>query len=132
MKYFVISDVHSFASEMKASLKEAGFDKRNKNHTLIVCGDVFDRGYETIEVYKFLKSIPKKRCILVKGNHESLYFELLEKYFPDRHDFSNGTVRTFCNIAGMDEKQLDRYHIFDEAFYMGLDFEQIEDKLHKN
>lgn len=100
MKYFVVSDIHSFYTELNTSLKKCGFDKRNPDHTLIVCGDVFDRGGETIEVYKFLKSIPKKRCILIKGNHEQLYFELLNKVYPQDYDFSNGTVRTFCQIAG--------------------------------
>ena len=100
MKYFVVSDIHSFYTELKNALKSAGFDKKNKNHTLIVCGDVFDRGKETIEVYKFLTSIPKSRCVLVKGNHEYLYEELLDKRFPDSYDFSNHTVDTFCHIAG--------------------------------
>ena len=61
MKYFVISDIHSFATDMKWVLRQAGFNKKNKHHTLIVCGDIFDRGNETLEVYKYLKSIPKKR-----------------------------------------------------------------------
>ena len=100
MKYFIVSDIHSFCSELKSALWKAGFNKRNKDHTLIVCGDVFDRGSETVELYKFLTSIPKKRCILIKGNHELLYGELLEKSFPESHDFSNHTVDTFCQIAG--------------------------------
>jgi len=100
MKYFVVSDIHSFYKELKSALKQAGFEKTNKNHTLIVCGDVFDRGSETLEVFKFLTSIPKKRLILVKGNHEDLYKELLAKKFPDSYDFSNHTVDTFCHIAG--------------------------------
>ena len=100
MKYFVVSDMHSFTSQLKAALKSARFDKNNKNHTLIVCGDVFDRGSETVEMYKFLTSIPKSRCILIKGNHEYLYEELLNKRFPDSYDFSNHTVDTFCHIAG--------------------------------
>ena len=103
--YFVTSDIHGYASVLKESLKEKGFDKRNPNHILIVCGDVFDRGTEPLEVYKFLKSIPKKRCILIKGNHESLYFDLLKKKFPESHDFSNGTVRTFCQIAAKETKR---------------------------
>ena len=102
MKYFIVSDIHSFCSELKSALWKAGFNKRNKDHTLIVCGDVFDRGSETVELYKFLTSIPKKRCILIKGNHELLYEELLEKSFPESHDFSNHTVDTFCQIAGYD------------------------------
>ena len=61
MKYFVVSDIHSFYVELKRALDKAGFNKRNKDHTLIVCGDVFDRGSETVELYKFLTSIQKKR-----------------------------------------------------------------------
>ena len=106
MKYFIVSDMHSFCSELKSALWKAGFNKRNKDHTLIVCGDVFDRGSETVELYKFLTSIPKKRCILIKGNHELLYEELLEKSFPESHDFSNHTVDTFCQIAGYDSEIL--------------------------
>ena len=106
MKYFVVSDIHSDYTGLKTALKNAGFNKRNKDHTLIVCGDVFDRGSETVELYKFLTSIPKKRCILIKGNHELLYEELLDKSFPESHDFSNHTVDTFCQIAGYSPKIL--------------------------
>lgn len=101
-KYFVVSDIHSFCRELKKGLKQAGFDKDNPDHVLIVCGDVFDRGHQTLQTYKFLKSLPEDRCILIRGNHESLYFELLEKDYPEEHDFSNGTVLTFCQIAGFE------------------------------
>ena len=102
MRYFCVSDIHSDYTGLKTALKNAGFNKRNKEHTLIVCGDCFDRFSETVKLYKFLTSIPKKRCILIKGNHELLYEELLEKSFPESHDFSNHTVDTFCQIAGYD------------------------------
>ena len=100
MKYFVVSDLHSFYQELIIALKQAKFDKRNKEHTLVVCGDVFDRGPDTVKLYKFLKSIPKKRCILIRGNHELLYMDLLKKSAPDNYDYSNHTVDTFCHIAG--------------------------------
>lgn len=106
MKYFIVSDIHSFYTELKRALNKAGFNKRNKDHTLIVCGDIFDRGPDTLSVYKFLTSIPKNRCILIKGNHELLYEELLDKSFPESHDFSNHTVDTFCQIAGYDPEIL--------------------------
>ncbi len=125
--YFVVSDIHSFCDELKYSLSKAGFSKRNKDHILIVCGDIFDRGYETVEVYKYLKSIPKKRCILIKGNHESLYKELLTKSFPDRYDFSNGTVRAFCNIAGIDEEKLSRYYWLEQNDF---NYDEIEERLY--
>ena len=108
MKYFVVSDIHSFSTDLIVSLRRAGFNKKDKNHTLIVIGDVFDRGPDTIAVYKFLTSIPKKRCILIRGNHEALYLELLDKSFPDNHDFHNHTTDTFCHIAGYNPEILDQ------------------------
>lgn len=98
-KYFCVSDIHSYCTALKSALDRAGFDLFNKDHILVVCGDIFDRGDESVEVYKFLRSIPKRRRIMIKGNHEELYLSLLEKLVPQRHDFSNGTVKTFCDIA---------------------------------
>ena len=105
-KYFIVSDIHSFYIELKEALFKAGFRKTNNNHYLIVCGDVFDRGPDTMAVYKFLSSIPKKRCILIKGNHEQLFKELMTKTYPQSHDFSNHTVDTFCQIACRDIGEL--------------------------
>ena len=102
MRYFCVSDIHSDYTDLKLALKKAGFDKKNKNHTLIVLGDCFDRFSETVELYNFLSSIPKKRCILIRGNHEYLFRDLLNKSVPDAHDLSNHTVDTFCHIAHID------------------------------
>lgn len=99
MKYFVLSDIHSFYTEMMKSLRESGYDKSNTEHTLIVCGDIFDRGPESLKVYEFLVSVPSSNLILIKGNHEQLFLKLLDKDYPQEHDFHNGTVRTFCQIA---------------------------------
>ena len=60
MKYFIVSDIHSFYTKLKRALDKAGFNKRNKDHTLIVCGDIFDHGPDTRSVYKFLTSIPNR------------------------------------------------------------------------
>ena len=84
-KYFIVSDIHSFYDELATGLTLSGFEYNNPDHILVVCGDVFDRGEQTLEVYDFLSSLPKKRCILIKGNHESLYLKLLNKKYPDFH-----------------------------------------------
>lgn len=102
MKYFIVSDLHSFATELKLALKRAGFQKTNKEHCIVVVGDIFDRGDETLELYNFLSSIPKKRCILIRGNHEHLFAALLKKSCFESHDLSNHTVDTFCHIAHRD------------------------------
>ena len=105
-KYFFCSDIHSFYTPLMKELHRKGFDIENPEHVLVILGDVFDRGTETMEVYNFLRSLSDDRLILIRGNHESLYKSLLDKPFPDSYDFSNGTVRTFCQIAGFDEKVL--------------------------
>ncbi len=105
MKYFVCSDPHSHCKPLKESLEKAKFEINNKDHLLIICGDVFDRGDETLELYEFLKSINNK--ILIKGNHELLYLDLLNKSVPDSYDYSNGTVKTFCHIAGIDPEKME-------------------------
>ena len=55
-KYFCVSDIHGFFFELKRALHEAGFNKKNPEHILIVCGDIADRGPNPKEVYEFLKS----------------------------------------------------------------------------
>lgn len=131
-KYFIVSDIHSFYDQLKESLSSAGFKKSEKDHILVICGDVFDRGNQTVEVYNYIKSIPKKRRVLVKGNHESLFLELLNKDFPDSYDYSNGTVRTFCNIAGVDEKLLSLIEQKRDLYRSGkpINSEQIRLQMH--
>lgn len=119
-QYFVTSDVHSFYSPLKEELDNQGFDINNKRHKLIVCGDLFDRGEETLEVYNFIKSIPKNRRILIRGNHEYLLKECLEKKFPSDYDYHNGTVKTICAFANVEYNEL----IF-------LPFEKEEKKLRR-
>jgi len=104
MKYFVVSDIHSHSRQLKYALSMKGYDKDNPNHTLIVLGDIFDRGPDPVGVYEFLTSIPKSRRILIRGNHEDIYESLLHE-IPNWTDFANGTVGTFCKIAGFDLKK---------------------------
>ena len=97
-KLFCVSDIHGFYDEMKEALDGAGFDSNNEEHWLVVCGDVWDRGSQPVEVMNYLNSLPRK--VLVKGNHESLLQELCERGYPGGHDYSNGTFDTVCEFGG--------------------------------
>ena len=119
MTYFLVSDIHSFYTPFIEALEQVGYDKNNSEHTLVLLGDLFDRGNETLALYEFLKSIPKSNLCLIKGNHESLFFSLLKKDFPDTWDFSNGTVKTFCHIAGVNPAELDFKEIAREYYKRG-------------
>ena len=98
-KYFAISDIHGFYDEMTLALTNAGFELDNPEHILIVCGDIFDRGKKPLEVYSFLRSLPKERRILIKGNHEALLNDLWLRGHEEDHDLHNRTYDTLCSIA---------------------------------
>ena len=100
-KYFIASDVHSFFTPFKQALDEAGFDINNDEHILIIDGDLFDRGDQTLETLNFVRSLPKEKRILIKGNHEYLLRDLLNKSLPNSYDISNGTMLTVFQLAGL-------------------------------
>lgn len=109
MVYYVVSDVHGFYSETEYALDNAGFFEERLPHTLIVCGDFFDRGKEAIKMQEFICDLMRKnQIILVRGNHEDLALDLLDTfsenldvYSVPRHHFSNGTFDTFMQLAKM-------------------------------
>ena len=114
-KYFVCSDIHGFYTEWMSCLKEAGYDKDNNEHILIVLGDIFDRGKEPWKVYTFLKSIPENRVVLVKGNHEYLLLELVKRKIPFENDYSNGTYETLISFH-KDPRREQKKWILDNAW----------------
>ena len=99
-KFFVCSDIHSFYTPLKKALDEKGFDPNNEEHWLIVCGDMFDRGDESLDVFHFVVGLDRK--IIVKGNHDILLEECCMREFAYSYDVSNGTRRTIQDIGGMD------------------------------
>ena len=94
MKYFIISDIHGHYKEMRSALRKAGYRKTDPENTLIVLGDIFDRGSECVKVYKFLRSIPKNRRILIRGNHEFFLKALADRGYLLSADIRNGTADT--------------------------------------
>lgn len=96
-KLFVISDIHGFYYEMIEALNEAGFDPLNENHWLISCGDELDRGSKPTEVLNYLMNLP--RAVFIKGNHQTLMEELLERGYPVKYDWSNGTMQSVIDLA---------------------------------
>lgn len=104
MRYFIVSDIHSFYDELIAALKEKGFKK--EEDTLVVAGDIFDRGPKPRQVYNFLSRIKNK--IMIRGNHEELYLAMLKRGYAEWHDYSNGTADTFEKLFDYDWKKAKR------------------------
>lgn len=100
MKLFCCSDIHSAYTQWMKALEEAGFDKNNDSHKIILCGDLFDRMDESLQVYYFmLEMLNNNKIIYVKGNHESLMLECAERGYPSSHDWSNGTAKSIIDLA---------------------------------
>lgn len=104
MKYFVVSDIHGFFYELMNALDDKGFEVDNPEHKLIVCGDLFDRGSQAVELFEFVKSLGD-RFIYVRGNHEDLIFDCYRELLRGRgcgdHHRSNGTVGTISQFTGL-------------------------------
>ncbi len=105
MKYYVVADVHGFCSILKDALKEKGFFNDEEPHKLIVCGDLFDRGGEAVELQNFIvELLEKDEVILIKGNHEELLVDMLNSWhrasYLESHHNSNGTVDTVLQLTG--------------------------------
>lgn len=96
-KFYVVSDVHGFFDEMKKSLDDSGFDPNDSDSWLVSLGDELDRGDQPKEVIDYLKSLPRK--ILVRGNHDDLIEEMIERGYPLSHDYDNGTYYTVKSLV---------------------------------
>lgn len=127
MKYFVISDVHSFFTYMKEALDKVGYDPTNKDHFLINCGDLFDRGEELNECLEFIMSIPKERRILITGNHEDNLIKLLDGFPAQSADEHNGTIKTIFDLASQTKETSD-YH---EALEICRNNQLLQDYLYE-
>ena len=57
MKLFVVSDVHGFYDYLTRDLKQAGYDDNDENSLLIDCGDFFDRGTHSVEIYEYYRKL---------------------------------------------------------------------------
>lgn len=115
-EYFAISDIHGFYKEMRLALYRAGYRKTNPNHVLIVCGDIFDRGPDSPKVYKYLRSIPKSRRVLIRGNHEFLLRDMVNRGYAESHDISNGTIDTVAQFLDANPERDDPGKLWYENF----------------
>ncbi len=105
MKYYIVADIHGFFTEFQTALEGKGYFDDTDPHKLIICGDLFDRGGEAAKLQAFvLELMEKGDVILIRGNHEDLMMDMLNKwhkksYYSSHHE-SNGTIDTVCQLTG--------------------------------
>lgn len=105
-KYFVFSDVHGEYNALIKSLEEAGYERGNPAHKLVSLGDDFDRGPDSRKVYNFLT---QNHAICVKGNHDVMFQEYLEKGMDGEfvlfNILHNGLAETIKSFSGLQDNQ---------------------------
>ena len=127
MKYFVSGDIHGFFDEWQSALNEKGFDLNNPEHEIILCGDLFDRGSQPKEIIDFVLE-HKDKVILIRGNHEDLMEQMIERNSSDYGDLCNGTEQTIVDlypewqISEFDLKKIAKATRLQEALDMCIDY----------
>ena len=104
MKIFAVSDLHSFFNETQKALNAAGFNPEDKNHLLVVCGDAFDRGPDSVKMLEWLLSL--ERMVYVKGNHDILMQDMLRRGYSLWHDKHNGTEKTYYQLLNAYDNEM--------------------------
>ena len=127
MKYFVSGDIHGFFDEWQNALNEKGFDLNKPEHKIILCGDLFDRGSQPKEIIDFVLE-HKDKVILIRGNHEDLMEQMIERNSSDYGDLCNGTAQTIVDlypewqISEFDLKKIAKATRLQEALDMCVDY----------
>ena len=128
-KYFITSDIHSYFTILMKTLKRKGFDINNQDHIFVLVGDLFDRGNESLELYNWVKSLPRERRILIRGNHEILFRDMVNRGYALSHDYHNMTIDTLYQLNEWNDKEeIRNYYIS----LVGVDFDSPEYKQKEN
>lgn len=100
-KIIAVSDIHGHYKELIETLTGCGFDfSPNSTDLLVVCGDMFDRGSESLAVYELLKKMyDDKKTIIIRGNHENMLIDYLDGTCISPFNYlHNGMDETFAEF----------------------------------
>lgn len=98
---YVVSDCHGYYDELINSLNKNGYDENDKNSLLIDCGDFFDRGEKSLEIYKYYKRLSDEgKAIILKGNHTTMFINFLEGKDCVLDFLYNGFNKTIDSFLG--------------------------------
>lgn len=89
-------------------MDDAGFFCDTEPHKLILCGDLLDRGTETLELIDFANGLlDEGRLIYILGNHEELLVQCIQEIARGdgvrSHHYFNKTWDSLLRIGKLDE-----------------------------
>ena len=106
MRYYVTADIHGYYTAFRSALESAGYFDDPEPHKLMIAGDLFDRGQEAEALQNFiLELLERDEVILVRGNHEDLFEELITVDHGCAFSFhlDNGTYDTALQLTGFEK-----------------------------
>lgn len=122
MTYFVFADPHGNYEALITAITEMGYDAANPQHQLIGCGDYFGRASQSnsdcVNIWRYLTSPHHtNKPICIRGNHESILIDAIERRQLTETDIYNGEHNTFASFLGRYPNQVkhDCYLQFDAA-----------------
>ena len=102
----IITDLHGCYDECRQLLNKLSFDKDRDR--LINLGDTIDRGPKIYEVFEFLRGLKeemKERCVLIRGNHEQMMLDSIDrKGFGKRLWYMNSGEKTVFSFISHKHK----------------------------
>ncbi|MBE7085757.1 MAG: hypothetical protein E7366_01200 [Clostridiales bacterium] len=104
---YVLSDPHAEFDLFIKLLEKIEFSAQDK---LIVCGDIVDKGKNSIRLLQYIKNMPNARCII--GNHEHMFLQYYWSLMQESPDDFDAVLL-----------KLQQYFPYDGAF---LDWEEVD------
>ena len=101
MKY-IISDIHGEYDLFVKLLQKINFSRKDE---LIICGDIIDKGQDSVKLLKLIKSMPNFRCII--GNHEYAFLKHYWAIMQDSPDDFNEVLKKLQGYFSYDGMLLD-------------------------
>lgn len=100
---YVISDIHGCYDEFMQLLKKANFSQED---TLIINGDIIDRGTQNLKVIEFIMS--NSNVLHLMGNHE---YTMLDWYrlheLDDKMWLKHGGELSYSEVKDLPQEKLD-------------------------
>lgn len=125
---YVVSDIHGNFNRLKRLLKHINF---TEDDTLIVNGDILDRGPQVLEVVDFVYSLPNVELII--GNHEFMFMQAYEsgrllEFVDKKYKYGNEAIDLWLlNGGGETIDKLVKYSLeekenkFEKLYYFFKD-----------
>ena len=97
MAVYAVGDIQGCYAPLQRLLEKVNFDQ--SRDTLWCVGDLVNRGPDSLDVLRFLKTI-EKQCVTVLGNHD---LHLLSMIYDVRKPRSSDTLKAVLQAPDLDE-----------------------------